>query len=541
MSIIYNEISRILLTYDSKILYRKPLDQVQLNDMYHLIDLTIYIISRCNLLDLAISKTISPTSKTSFESFNVYLDYKLDGSCVLYPSTDYFIYLILCLISRMKHPRTYMAVFNNITLKDLNSIIIHTLGLTENKYDNFIGKYTYGPIGSRPAIRPATATRPTKQPPRPARSAPETRLTKQPPIPAIRTEGQTIQATRTIPGEISLEEKLDNLSSLLNPNNQDSNQLTNNTIALNSLYNVYIKYSANNVTIHGIKDLTNTCYLVSAIQCIIKDPFVYDYVIYNRHKPEGILKQLYNIGNNIGNDLKQVQTTIQNFNPSINVGRQNDCHEAFITILNILKNNTKIELKFGGGSTILDSAISSINTHYKGNYSIINQIYDFLICRSITCDKCKTIRKLYDIEAELNLNARNSTIEELISEYFNDEQINDYNCYICNAKHNATMSKTIFTYPIRLIITIKRAGEQDNRIDANIKYPYSLNFYGRTYSIGIIVHHIGTTTDGHYYVDVFNGNPNRYNGQHKSSIKSISNLSIFEDKTMYFLIYNLNK
>jgi hypothetical protein len=141
MFAVYDEITKTLGEYSNQILFRRPLDRLQVKNIYNAIDFAVYLIVRLNLLEFFAQSKMKLTSVTELKKFSKFLDARLDGLQKINKYTDYFIYTILCLIRHIKRPCTnamIIGLFKNVNVDDLNNLVNKVLKVSEEKYYDFI-------------------------------------------------------------------------------------------------------------------------------------------------------------------------------------------------------------------------------------------------------------------------------------------------------------------------------------------------------------------------------------------------------------------
>jgi ubiquitin carboxyl-terminal hydrolase 8 len=160
-------------------------------------------------------------------------------------------------------------------------------------------------------------------------------------------------------------------------------------------------------------------------------------------------------------------------------------------------------------------------------YSIINDIFSGMTMSTITCNVCKIPNhrfERYDIMTlnlpeVLDINVQGYTIQELLTNYFKNEEMtntNKYNCNVCNIKNDATKEQTIYQLPNVLVFMIKKYQKFNERIiktNTKIAYEHQLdmtpyvignNKNTKVYELYASIRHSGGINGGHYYAYIKN-------------------------------------
>jgi ubiquitin carboxyl-terminal hydrolase 36/42 len=191
---------------------------------------------------------------------------------------------------------------------------------------------------------------------------------------------------------------------------------------------------------------------------------------------------------------------------------------------------------------IIDSIIEEFKEWSKTSLSVTvankNMSLDELIYNLFTigvekelfCPECKYIsktnddvNKLYLAIDPINMYSSTSTdnsLNNLINKYLEEslDEENMWKCDKCNQMVKANIKRNINKLPKYLIITLKRYGNNNMKIETEIDMPLYFSCMNKTYYSRGFVYHSGSTRGGHY---VYYGSRNSINKLQNSSPSQI--------------------
>lgn len=279
--------------------------------------------------------------------------------------------------------------------------------------------------------------------------------------------------------------------------------------------------SLDNHGLVGYRNLGNTCFMNSALQCLRFNLHLTKYIFRNKYTTNSSLTKAYidlvkiSWKNKTGvispsNFKKELGKKYKTF---IGFGQQ-DSHEMIISLLDDLNENLK-----------------------ENNNSIIKKLFEGRLKQIINCSNCNhnsiTYQSFMTLELPLVISNNidlNTCIKNFTKEEILDED-NLYNCEKCNKKVKATKKMELDILPKYLIIALKRFDKR-KKIDNPVNFPLE-NFIinNKLYNLFATVNHYGSRGGGHYTASVHHPNGNWYlmNDSHcrKISPRNIINSSVY--------------
>ncbi len=141
----------------------------------------------------------------------------------------------------------------------------------------------------------------------------------------------------------------------------------------------------------------------------------------------------------------------------------------------------------------------------KHGYSPVSELYLGQYIFKKTCLNCNDITYSFEEFVNIDLVPNNTSLTACISEYFKIERV-ELECDKC---HYAYVDRkiNIFKYPNILVICIKRFDDNtyNSSVDITNKLAIKNNDQIIKYSLRLIIHHIGNSNSGHYYVTLHHG------------------------------------
>lgn len=347
-----------------------------------------------------------------------------------------------------------------------------------------------------------------------------------------------------------------------------------NHISIEYSYDYYKNYNIKNKKniyekkgLTGLVNLGNKCFLNSIIQCLSNTLKLTDYFLSNDFKQDinknGDFVQMYNkLLTNIWENNQIIKPksfidTCSNKFKNYNKSEQEDSYECLLYLLDYLHIGLsyKIEINIIGNveneyDKIMKESIEIWESLYKNDYSIITKLFYGLYYNKITYNNCShNIRKFEPYNSiSLHISENDSTLYNLLDNYFLDSEELLYNCEICKLETKAYINRKTWTFPDYLIIHLKRFDNDGSKIHNTIDFPLDdLNITkyisddkkdsnNYIYTLYAVNYHSGDINNGHYYSSCKNINDIWYAFNDENVSKYHTNSNIIT-KDAYILFY----
>lgn len=269
--------------------------------------------------------------------------------------------------------------------------------------------------------------------------------------------------------------------------------------------------------INGIINMNNSCFISSALQCILRIQPLFEYFQHNLYTKEIIdnssefEKQFLETTRNLfltyhNSNCKSIQVEkfcklVPHIFSGYKIGNQEDVHEflsIFFEKLNYLLNrvkkinkknvakNSKVifknpnfkrkEIKFKDNLMkeskiyLMEESKQNWKKYLSKNKSIIIDIFQGQLLTQLKCTFCKVSKNKFDPIMYLSVPVKNEksknlkTINKCFDEFFKDEKISGVNCENCKKKTSFKKIQSFSKSPHFLIIQLKRFYYKEGKI-----------------------------------------------------------------------------
>ncbi|XP_009366168.1 ubiquitin carboxyl-terminal hydrolase 23 [Pyrus x bretschneideri] len=301
----------------------------------------------------------------------------------------------------------------------------------------------------------------------------------------------------------------------------------------------------------GLRNMGNTCYLNSVLQCLTYTEPLAAYLQSGKHRNSchiagfcalcAIQKHVSLALQSTGRILvpKDLVINLRCISRTFTKSRQEDAHEYMV---NLLESMHKCCLPSGVPS-------ESPSAYEK---SLVHKIFGGRLRSQVKCMQCSYCSNKFDPFLDLSLEIFNAdSLQKALGNFTAAEQLDggerQYQCQRCNQKVRALKQMTVQKPPYVLTIHLKRfrAHDPGRKIDRHVKFGPTLDlkpFVSGSYEgelkytlYGVLVHCGATTYSGHYYCYVRTSSGMWYSLD-DNQVYQVSERTVLEQKA-YMLFY----
>ncbi|XP_040280982.1 ubiquitin carboxyl-terminal hydrolase 2 isoform X1 [Bufo bufo] len=331
----------------------------------------------------------------------------------------------------------------------------------------------------------------------------------------------------------------------------------------------------------GLRNLGNTCFMNSILQCLSNTKELRDYCLHNSHKRDLNLKTcstaimeefaclLQAIWTSSVNEVvspSEFKTQIQRYAPRFMGYNQQDAQEFLRFLLDGLHNEVnRITVRPRPCAQELDHLPDSEKgkqmwkRYLEREDSRIVELFVGQLKSSLTCTECGYCSTVFDPFWDLSLPIAKKSVPEVslmdCIRLFTKEDVLDGEekptCCRCKARRRCTKKFTVQKFPKILVLHLKRFSEgriRSSKLSTFVNFPLrdlDLREFSSepsthtTYNLYAVSNHSGTTMGGHYTAYCKNPNNGEWYTFNDSRVTAMSSSHV-RSSDAYVLFYELS-
>ncbi|KAM4565891.1 ubiquitin carboxyl-terminal hydrolase 2a isoform 2-T5 [Odontesthes bonariensis] len=329
----------------------------------------------------------------------------------------------------------------------------------------------------------------------------------------------------------------------------------------------------------GLKNLGNTCFMNSILQCLSNTHSLRDYCLHNAHRRDlnnnsrtntalmeefaKLIQTMWTSSSSEAVSPSEFKTQIQRYAPRFMGYNQQDAQEFLRFLLDGLHNEVnRVTVRRRGTVEDLDhlpdeeKGKKMWSKYLEREDSKIVDLFVGQLKSSLTCSHCGFCSTVFDPFWDLSLPIAKGYGEVSLMDcvrLFTKEDVLDGDekptCYRCKARRRCTKKFTIQKFPKILVLHLKRFSEarRTSKLSTFVNFPMkdldlrefaSENSTNAVYNLYAVSNHSGTTMGGHYTAYCRNPNSGEWYTFNDSRVTPMSSSQV-RSSDAYVLFYEL--
>ncbi|XP_072249173.1 ubiquitin carboxyl-terminal hydrolase 2a isoform X1 [Leuresthes tenuis] len=330
----------------------------------------------------------------------------------------------------------------------------------------------------------------------------------------------------------------------------------------------------------GLKNLGNTCFMNSILQCLSNTHSLRDYCLHNAHRRDlnnnsrtntalmeefaKLIQTMWTSSSSEAVSPSEFKTQIQRYAPRFMGYNQQDAQEFLRFLLDGLHNEVnRVTVRRRGAVEDLDhlpdeeKGKKMWSKYLEREDSKIVDLFVGQLKSSLTCSHCGFCSTVFDPFWDLSLPIAKKGYGEVslmdCVRLFTKEDVLDGDekptCYRCKSRRRCTKKFTIQKFPKILVLHLKRFSEarRTSKLSTFVNFPMkdldlrefaSENSTNAVYNLYSVSNHSGTTMGGHYTAYCRNPNSGEWYTFNDSRVTPMSSSQV-RSSDAYVLFYEL--
>ncbi|KAM9359285.1 ubiquitin carboxyl-terminal hydrolase 2a isoform 1-T4 [Symphorus nematophorus] len=330
----------------------------------------------------------------------------------------------------------------------------------------------------------------------------------------------------------------------------------------------------------GLKNLGNTCFMNSILQCLSNTHSLRDYCLHNSHRRDlnnnsrtntalmeefaKLMQTMWTSSSSEAVSPSEFKTQIQRYAPRFVGYNQQDAQEFLRFLLDGLHNEVnRVTVRPRGTVEDFDhlpdeeKGKKMWSKYLEREDSKIVDLFVGQLKSSLTCSHCGFCSTVFDPFWDLSLPIAKKGYGEVslmdCVRLFTKEDVLDGDekptCYRCKARRRCTKKFTIQKFPKILVLHLKRFSEarRTSKLSTFVNFPMkdldlrefaSENSINAVYNLYAVSNHSGTTMGGHYTAYCRNPNSGEWYTFNDSRVTPMSSSQV-RSSDAYVLFYEL--